>query len=250
MLSKAQIRFVGSLQHKKFRKQHEAFIVEGWKSIREFLSSNYDVQQIYFTADYSAKMDKIPQKIKLFEVSVADLQRISALKTPQGVLAVVGLPPESQLSPALWEVSYFADSFTLLLDGVQDPGNLGTIIRTVDWFGMDKIICSLDCADVYNPKTVQASMGSLSRVQVRYAPLVEVIRQAKMPVFGALLDGKSLYDQDFGKEGLIILGNEGKGISAEVMAQIHFPVTIPRVGSGESLNVAISSALFCAQLTK
>lgn len=252
MLSKSQIRFVSSLQNKKFRMQHQAFIVEGWKSIEEFLHSSYQVKQIYFTAAMDAKMGKIPENIKLYEVSEDDLRKISALKTPQGVVAVLNLP-EQNAERHFKSPESFRNKFTLVLDGVQDPGNLGTILRTADWFGIDQILCSPDCADVYNPKTVQASMGSLSRLPVYYTPLLEILDQlgktVSVPIYGAVLDGQPIGDINFGKDGIIILGNEGQGIRPEIQNQIQVPVTIPRKGGGESLNVAISAALFCARVS-
>lgn len=138
----------------------------------------------------------------------------------------------------------------MVLDGVQDPGNMGTIIRTADWFGFKHIVCSNNCVEVYNPKTVQATMGSLSRVNIYYEELPLVLKNIKMPIFGAVLDGKSMYKTDWGNEGLVILGNEGQGISPEVIKLITNPVTIPRTGGAESLNVAISAAILCADISR
>ncbi len=138
----------------------------------------------------------------------------------------------------------------MVLDGVQDPGNMGTIIRTADWFGFKNIICSLDSVEVFNPKTVQATMGSLARVNLVETALPEFVTGNKLPVFGALLDGELIYKTPWGNEGLVILGNEGKGISADVIKKINKPVTIPRVGEAESLNVAVSAAIFCAELVR
>ena len=140
--------------------------------------------------------------------------------------------------------------FSLVLDGVQDPGNLGTIIRTADWFGFKNIICSLTTAERYNPKTIQATMGSLPRVNMYYEDLALVLPQVEVPIYGALLEGKSIYNTPFGTEGLLILGNEGQGISEEVIKFIQHPVTIPRVGKAESLNVAISAGIFCSEISR
>lgn len=137
-----------------------------------------------------------------------------------------------------------------MLDDVQDPGNLGTIIRTADWFGIDHIICSEQTVEVYNPKTVQATMGSLARMNIFYTDLEAFIEEAKLPVYGALLNGNSIYDMDWGNEGLILLGNEGHGISEKLIKKITTPVTIPRIGQAESLNVAVSAAIFCSELGK
>ncbi|MFA6946048.1 MAG: RNA methyltransferase [Pedobacter sp.] len=141
-------------------------------------------------------------------------------------------------------------SFLIALDGIQDPGNLGTIIRTADWFGLNTIICSNDTAEAYNPKVVQASMGSLARMNVIYTDLGDFLKETELPVFGALLNGKSIYETDFGREGIILLGNEGNGISHKLMDMISYPVTIPRFGKAESLNVAISASIFCSEIRR
>lgn len=138
----------------------------------------------------------------------------------------------------------------MVLDGVQDPGNLGTIIRTADWFGFKNIICSLNTVEIYNPKTIQATMGSLCRVNVFYKDLPELLSAANLPIFGALLDGKSCYKTDWGKEGLLILGNEGQGIGPGLIKFINHPVTIPRIGMAESLNVAISAGILCSEISR
>ncbi|MGV3763875.1 TrmH family RNA methyltransferase [Parapedobacter sp.] len=245
MLSKPQIRAITSLQQKKFRREHGLFIVEGVKSVKEFLHSDYSVQRIYHTAQTAAKLPKIPQNIKSVEIDEPTLARISALKSPQGVLAVVRIPAYPPLTAATLQ-----QGFHLVLDDIQDPGNLGTIIRTADWFGLERVICSVGSVDAYNPKTVQASMGSLARMQVCYTDLADLVVRSPVPVFGAVLDGRALYDTDFGQHGLVVLGNEGNGIGPAVLPHITQRVTIPRVGNAESLNVAISAALFCAELAR
>lgn len=245
MLSKSQISFIKSLHQKKYRKAHGLFLVEGLKSIKEFLASKYQIQAVYCHAEYANLLPKLPANINLFEVNNAEMVKISALQTPQEMLAVVKMPKNIKISP-----NDLKNKFTLVLDGVQDPGNLGTIIRTADWFGFKQIICADDTVEAYNPKTVQASMGSLARVNIFYQNLAELLATPPVTVFGALLNGQSIYKVNWGKEGLIILGNEGNGISAEVIKQINVPVTIPRYGEAESLNVAISAAIFCAELLR
>ena len=190
-------------------------------------------------------LPKLPANINLFEVKNAELDKISTLQTPQGFLALVHLPKNKEL-----DQKELKNQFTLVLDGVQDPGNMGTIIRTADWFGFKNIICSADCVEVFNPKTVQATMGSLARVNIFEADLPVFLTDNTLPVFGALLDGESIYKTQWGSEGLVILGNEGKGISPEVIKKINKPVTIPRIGEAESLNVAVSAAIFCAELVR
>ena len=245
MLSKPQIRTITSLQHKKFRREHGLFVVEGIKSVLEFLHSDYIVQHVFYTAQAAAKFVKIPQNIKSDEISEAELKRISSLRAPQGVLALVSIP----IYPILRSGTLSGD-FTLVLDDIQDPGNLGTIIRTAEWFGFKRIVCSAGTVDMYNPKVVQASMGALARIQVHYTDIAELIVRTHLPVFGAVLDGTSIYETDFGHEGLIILGNEGNGISAAVLPHLNHQVTIPRIGQAESLNVAVSAALFCSELAR
>ncbi|WP_316815803.1 RNA methyltransferase [Pedobacter nyackensis] len=245
MVSKSQISFIKSLHQKKYRKENGIFIIEGIKSIEEFIQSNYQVHSIYYLAQYQSLLTALPTNIKLFEINNAELDKISTLQTPQGILALVHLP-----KPTVLNTATLKNAFTLVLDGVQDPGNMGTIIRTADWFGFNQIICSHNCVEVYNPKTVQATMGSLSRINIFYEELPLVLKDINLPIFGAVLDGKSMYKTDWGKEGLVILGNEGQGITPEVIKLITNPVTIPRTGSAESLNVAISAAILCADISR
>ena len=221
------------------------FLVEGIKSIEEFIKSTYQIHTIFYVSEQFNLLPKLPANINLFEVNNAELGKISTLQTPQGFLAVVHIPEQRSVN-----TENFKNQFTLVLDGVQDPGNMGTIIRTADWFGFKHIICSEDCVEVYNPKTVQATMGSLARVNMYYENLPAVLKVNSIPVFGALLEGNSIYTTNWGKEGFIILGNEGKGISEEVIKKITQPVTIPRVGGAESLNVAISAAIFCSEIAR
>lgn len=245
MLSKSQIGLLKSLQHKKERRHHGLFLIEGYKSVIEFINSPYQVQTIYYTAAFEPKMLKLSQKINLCEISVTDVEKISSLKTPQEVIAAVKIPQERSSLP-----SVLKNKFSLVLDGIQDPGNMGTIIRTADWFGINTILCSEDVVDVYNPKVVQASMGSLARVNVHYSDLTTTLPQAGVPIFGAMLDGEDIYATDFGNEGLIVLGNEGNGIRPEVAQLISRAITIPRLGKAESLNVGIAAALFCSEISR
>ena len=245
MISKSQISFIKSLHQKKIRKEQGLFIVEGLKSIQEFINSEYLVDSVYCTENLMPKLDNLSRKIKPVIISESELSRISTLSTPQAILAVVQIPKHTEINIKNLDCSFF-----LALDGVQDPGNLGTIIRTADWFGLNTILCSMDTAEVYNPKVVQASMGSLSRVNIIYTDLGVLFSQINIPVYGALLDGKSIYETDFGQAGIILLGNEGNGISKELVEKINYPITIPRFGKAESLNVAISASIFCSELRR
>ena len=245
MLSKSLISFIKSLHQKKYRKESGLFCIEGIKSIIEFNNSNYQLHSIYYNPTYFSTLPKFPANIKLFEVNNAELKKISTLQTPQGILALVNTPKKQELTPGL-----LRNKFSLLLDDVQDPGNLGTIIRTADWFGIDHIICSEQTVEAYNPKTVQSTMGSLARMNIFYTDLNTFIENANLPVYGASLDGNNIYTVNWGHEGLILLGNEGHGISEKLIKKITTSVTIPRIGKAESLNVAVSAAIFCSELGK
>ena len=245
MLSKSQISFLKSLQQKKSRKEHGLFLVEGIKSVTEFINSGYDIDTIYHTPALAPKLLKLSRKINFQETSANILEKISNLATPQDVIALIKIPTRAKI-----ETAALQQSFTLVLDGLQDPGNLGTIIRTADWFGIKNIICSEDTVDVYNPKVVQATMGSLARINVQYVNLVNFISQSKLPVFGALLAGNNIYNTDFGSEGLIVMGNEGNGIRPEIEQLIQHRITIPQAGKTESLNVAIATAIFCSEISR
>lgn len=245
MLSKAQISLIKALQHKKFRTEHGLFVVEGIKSVLEFCHSAYKVQKILTTADAAAKLGKIPQNIKLEEVTNAEFGKISGLKSPQGALALVELPSKLTI-----DQQELRGKHSIVLDDVQDPGNLGTIIRTAEWFGITTIICSLHTVDAFNPKVVQATMGSLARVQLYYTNIEEFISRTTLPTFGALLEGQNIYHTDFGTEGLIVLGNEGNGIRQSLIPQMGSAVTIPRIGEAESLNVAVATTVFCTEIAR
>ncbi|MDB5155835.1 MAG: methyltransferase [Mucilaginibacter sp.] len=245
MLSKSNISLLQSLQHKKFRREHGLFLVEGYKSVAEFINSAYQIEAVYHTAAIAPKMLKLSQKMNFHEISSAILEKISALKTPADIIAVVKLPQ--------WPVLNYTTlnkKFSIVLDGIQDPGNMGTIIRTADWFGIENIICSEDCVEVYNPKVVQATMGSLSRINVHYVDLASVLSETKLPVYGALLDGENIYSTNFGNEGLVVMGNEGNGLTEKVKQLVTKVITIPGAGNAESLNVAIATAIFCSEINR
>jgi TrmH family RNA methyltransferase len=245
MLSKSQISLLKSLQQKKVRKTHGLFLAEGIKSITEFINSDYKIDTLYHTPAFVPKLLNLSQKINFVETSATDLAKFSSLTTPQEVIALIKIPAW----PAL-QTQNLQQSFSIVLDGIQDPGNLGTIIRTADWFGIKNIICSDDTVDAYNPKVVQATMGSLSRIHVHYTDLPKLLQDINIPIFGALLDGENIYKTNFGKQGLIVMGNEGNGIRPEIQALIQKPITIPLSGKAESLNVAIATAVFCSEIAR
>jgi TrmH family RNA methyltransferase len=246
MLSKSQISFVKSLHQKKVRKEQSLFIAEGIKSILEFIRSDYKIEIIFSTPHARLKLDNLSQKIKVQEITDTELKKISTLSTPQDLLALIHIPQKTDISP-----ESFKKTITLVLDGVQDPGNLGTIIRIADWFGFKQIICSTDTVEAYNPKVVQASMGSPSRVEVHYVALEDFFELNTYPVYGALLEGDSVYQTEFeDDEAFLVLGNEGKGISESIRQYITKAICIPRFGEAESLNVAVSAAIFCSELKR
>lgn len=240
MVSKNQIKFITSLQQKKFRLQHRMFFAEGEKIITEFMDSDLEPVEIFtLTPDIYKKYDA-----KVTQISESDLKKISTLVTPNNSLAVFKIPKEN---------NFLEKGLIVVLDDVRDPGNLGTIIRLCDWFGIEKIVCSTDSVDVYNPKVVQATMGSLSRVEVYYMNIQELLSETKLAVYGAFMDGKNIYHKKLKSEGYIVMGNESKGISAEVEKLVTDKITIPRFGrlqQTESLNVATATAIVLSEFRR
>jgi len=245
MLSKSTISLLKSLQQKKFRTEHGLFLVEGYKSVIDFANSAYQIVTIYYTNAIDPKLLNLSGKINFNEISLTDLEKISSLRSPQEIIALVKMPDWPLL-----KAEELKGKFAIALDGIQDPGNMGTIIRTADWFGIQHIICSADTVDVYNPKVVQATMGSLAHVNVYYTELTDFLGKIKVPVYGALLDGDNIYETDFGTEGVVIMGNEGNGLRPEIIRLVKKAITIPRWGNAESLNVGIATAIFCSEIKR
>ena len=246
MIGKNTIKWVHSLEMKKNRKREGLFVAEGPKVVGDLLS-RFRLHSVFATDEWTGG-DSIGAEVRLERVDDDTLRRLSFLQHPQQVVAVMEMNKEEK-------VEVDADRLTIMLDGVQDPGNLGTIIRIADWFGIDSIICSPDTADAYNPKVVQATMGSLGRVSVTYSPLVPLLSSlpAEMPIYGTLLDGKDIYQKELTRHGVIIMGNEGNGISDEVRAMVTHPLLIPRFRQGESaesLNVAVATAITCSEFCR
>ena len=233
-ISKSQIKLVRSLQVKKFRDELGLFVAEGRKCVEE-LSKAFELYLLINSENATER----------------EIEQMSSLKTPQGVIGVFKKRKEENDSVLSIDLT---KELVLVLDGVQDPGNLGTIIRTADWFGISHIICSLDTADCYNSKVVQATMGSLSRVEVHYTSLPDFIEQQQtQPIYGTLLDGKDIYKTPLTSHGIIIMGNEGNGISEQVRKLITSPLFIPAYREGEhaeSLNVGIATALTLAEFKR
>lgn len=239
MLTNSEVKYIQSLSQKKFREKEKLFVVEGVKMAQEVLESNFNVHSIYATKEWAFKKNELDVKT----IDEAQLKSISSLNTPNEVLIVVKQKNEP-------EKFQFKNNITLLLDGIQDPGNFGTIIRTVDWFGVNQIIASTDSVELYNPKVIQATMGSLFRVNVQYKNLPELMNAENLPVYGALLEGKSVYEMSKITEGFLIVGNESKGIRESVISKITHPITIPRKGKAESLNVAMATGIILSHLYK
>lgn len=244
MISKPQIKFVRSLAIKKYRTEAGVFVIEGAKAVAELLNSAYQIEAIYalpqWINEHGAKLGKYNDKV--VEITHKELEALSELSTPNQVLAVVQMP-KFELDPQL-----LSQKFAFALDQIQDPGNLGTIIRTADWMGMPYVFCSPDCVDVFNPKTIQATMGSVLRVSVIYTPLDELFAQnAHLPVYGALLAGENLFKVDFSaKNGFLLIGNEAHGIRSAIHQCITKAITIPRYGQAESLNAALAAGIIAA----
>ncbi|MDR0976152.1 MAG: RNA methyltransferase [Prevotellaceae bacterium] len=247
-VSKSRIKFIRSLELKKFRKAESAFVAEGPKLVGDLLE-HFSCRFLLATAEWLAQHPHLPVA-DIAEVSADELSRASLLKTPQQVLGVF------EQRTVVPDVSVVSRSLCLALDGVQDPGNLGTIVRVADWFGIEHIFCSPDTADIYNPKAVQATMGGMARVAVDYAPLPQLIGAlpADVPVYGTFLDGENIYRTPLSQGGLIVMGNEGNGISGEVerlvSRKLYIPSYPPERETSESLNVATATAIVCAEFRR
>lgn len=241
MLSKNDIQLIRSLADKKNRVQHGLFIAEGSKIVEEVIQSDYIIHKLFCVDDF---YPHIPTNLieKTQIISESFMSRITQLQTPSTVLALVKMKHNSlnSLPPNTWKI---------LCDGIQDPGNLGTIIRTADWFGVHELICSEDTVDVFNTKVIQASMGSFTRVKCLYTSLESFLQSNKqLPVYGALLQGKPIQQYQQAKPGLIIVGHEGKGIRTNILPYIQEAIHIPRVGNAESLNVSIATGIILHRL--
>ena len=248
MISKSQIKFIRQLELKKYRKREGLFVAEGPKVVGDLLR-HYQPAAIYATDEWI----KIWGDSQLTPVSPDELRRISFLQTPQQVLALFPIPDHSTNPNYSLFTNHY--SLSLALDGIQDPGNLGTIIRIADWFGIDTIYCSEDTADAYNPKVVQATMGSLAHVHIIYTDLIQLFDKLPkdFPIYGTLLDGNDIYQQPLSEHGIIVMGNEGNGISEAVRQHVTHRLLIPNFHQGdsaESLNVAIATAITCSEFRR
>ena len=240
MVSKNQIKLISSLHQKKYRIAHQLFIAEGVKGINELLQSNFELEHLYVTIDEFKSVSTTKKTV----ISDANLKKISALTTPNTCLAVFKIPKEK---PVLNK------GLIVALDTIRDPGNMGTILRLCDWFGINQVVCSKETVDLYNPKVVQATMGSIARVNVNYLNLKDFLETTSLPIYGTFMDGEDLYNSEITNEGIIILGNEANGISKEIEELVTKRITIPRFGNlqqTESLNVATATAIVLSEFKR
>lgn len=251
-MTRSDILFVRSLADRKERSRHRLFLVEGEKNVAEVCRSGLRVRSIFAEAGWDTGLLDLPAvRPEFFTVSPQELERISQQKTPNRVLAVVCMPPDE------FRMEDLKGTLSIMLDHVQDPGNMGTILRIADWFGIDHILCSRDTVDVWSPKVVQATMGAITRVSVHYGDTGAFLGQAEalgIPVYGTFLDGTDIYAQPLTPDGIIVMGNESKGISEAVASHIGHRLWLPCFPAGaprsESLNVAVATALVCGEFRR
>ena len=239
MLSRSELKYIQSLSDKKVRLESGCFIAEGVKLVGEMIAAGYPIEKLYAIESW----DSSDTSIEVNRVEAFELEKMSLLQTPNQVVAVVKMPSKI-------DAVKLDGKLTIVLDGIQDPGNLGTIIRIADWFGITQIVASEDTADVYNPKVIQATMGSFMRVSVAYKNLADWLPTVKLPVYGALLEGENIFTTKAPKQGLLLIGSEAKGIRENIIELITQPVTIPKIGGAESLNAGVATGIIVAQLTR
>ena len=237
-LSKNHLKLITSLSQKKYRHKYKLFVVEGMKVVQEFLNSSYELEILFSTESSFSYLDSF------IEVSEQELKKISSLKTPNKVIALFKIPVEKNSSPS---------GLIVALDAINDPGNLGTIIRLCDWFGIDQLLCSKETVDCYNTKVVQSSMGSLTRVAISYIDLKEYLTSVSIPVFIADMDGDNIYEMKPPTSAVLVMGNEANGISNSIKQIVSTKITIPRYGNSqltESLNVATATAILLSEFRR
>lgn len=243
-LSKAQLKFIGALQLKKYRQLHQAFLVEGEKICLESIEAGWKLLHFYCTESFVEKHQSLleAQGIDYQITDGNELSKAGSLSTNTQCLAILEMP-QKQASASI-------KHYALALEHIQDPGNLGTILRIADWYGITQIICSTDTVDVYHPKVIAASMGSFLRVQCAYVQLAAYLQNQDLPKYGATLQGESIHQFHFSPRGIILMGNESKGLSVEVQNLCDAQVKIPSFGAAESLNVAMATGIICDNLRR
>jgi len=243
MLSKAQNKYIRSLTQHKFRREFSAFIAEGDKIAKEWLQSAAAIQHIVALEAWAVQHQSLianHPEAALHIVKESELSALSALQTPNQALLVVAMPAKEMALPA--------DEWSIALDNIQDPGNMGTVIRIADWFGINHIVCANECVDTYNPKVIQAAMGGHLRVQIHRTELKEFLSGSNIPVLVAALNGSNLYNLPRQQAATLVIGNESKGVSEGIMQLATHKITIPRKGGAESLNAAVSTGIICSHL--
>jgi TrmH family RNA methyltransferase len=242
MISKSQLKYIQSLGQKKYRDEEGVFIAEGPKLVKEFLQDNSVViKHLYGLEEWIKENESVLNGVETTAIAEKELERISQLTTPNKVVAVI--------RQFKHEEPVVKGTISLVLDAIQDPGNLGSIIRIADWFGLGQIICSSDCVDMYNPKLVQATMGSLSRVNVFYTDLPEWLKkQEEIKIYATMLEGRDVRKIDGLTEALVIIGNESKGVGEELLQYASEKITIPKKGKAESLNAAVATGIVLSHI--
>lgn len=239
-ISKNQLKLITSLSQKKYRQKHDLFIAEGVKVLNELLNSTFEIETLFCTDDFEATISEE----KVVRISETELKKVSTLKSPNKALGIFKIPKEKAVQNS---------GLTIALDAINDPGNLGTIIRLCDWFGITQLVCSKDTVDCYNQKVVQASMGSLTRVSIHYTDLENYITKSNLDTFIADMDGENVYKTKLPKEGILIMGNEANGVSEEIKSLLQHKISIPRFGETqetESLNVATATAILLSEFKR
>lgn len=250
MLSKNLIKHINSLKQKKFRLIEQKFVCEGEKIFELLYNSTYIYQDVIATKDYIYNNKNKYNKVNFIEATEDEISKITSLTTPQKVMAVVNIPAK------IFDYTAVDKQLTLVLDNIQDPGNLGTIIRIADWFGIKSIVCSDNTVDVFNPKVIQATMGSLFTTNIFYTDLqhfIEMFLNTDLKIYGTLLEGENIYTTELFKTGIIVLGNEANGISEPIKKLVNHKITIPdfnKTKAAESLNVAVSAAIVCSEFAR
>ena len=239
-ISKSQLKLIRSLSQKKYRQKHDLFIAEGIKVLNELLNSTFEIETLFCTNDFETAISEN----KIVRISETELKRVSTLKSPNKALGIFKIPKGKAVQNS---------GLTIALDAINDPGNLGTIIRLCDWFGVTQLVCSKDTVDCYNQKVVQASMGSLTRVSIHYTDLENYITKSNLDTYIADMDGENVYKMKLPKEGILIMGNEANGVSEEIKSLLQHKISVPRFGETqetESLNVATATAILLSEFKR
>jgi len=250
MFSKNNIKIINSLRKKKYRAIEQKFIAEGEKLVTEIINSNLEIIEVFATKEWIEKNDSL--SIKISQIETKDLKKISSLSTPNNVLAIVKIPDWN------FKKNEIANSISIILDDIRDPGNLGTIIRIADWFGIENIFCSESSVDVFNSKVVQATMGAICRTKIHYIDIVTLLNDFSdldnFAVYGTFLEGKNIYSENLLDKGFIIMGNESNGISNNLLPLISKKLFIPsfpkNVNTSESLNISVATAIVCSEFRR